>query len=136
MMGIVSYNTVSGRSNPAFIAILAASREGGSSTRTTHTFCFAMVFASCCYPYHRTNNMACTRHGSYNHNIRWYLVDSSSFQIVWDERVEAPPAVGATTPPLLCGSCLPLIDSCDVSLCTDKGRISHTSFLPLMSYRF
>ena len=31
-----------------------------------------------------------------------YLV-GSSFQIIWDERVEAPPAVGATTPPLLDG---------------------------------
>ena len=44
-MDIVSYNTVRGKSNPAFIAILAASREGGSSTRTTHNFFVALCFS-------------------------------------------------------------------------------------------
>ena len=33
--------------------------------------------------------------------IRLHLVGTSSFQIVCDERVETPPAVGVTTPPLL-----------------------------------
>ena len=45
MMDIVSYNTVSGRSNPVFIAILAASREVSGSTRTTHTFFVALWFS-------------------------------------------------------------------------------------------
>ena len=45
------------------IAILARSREGNSSTCTTHTvFCGAMFFAAFCYPYHRSSNMGCKRH--------------------------------------------------------------------------
>ena len=45
-----------------------------------------------------------------------HLVDSSYFQIVWDERVKTTPPVGATTPPLLCSPWLPYIDSCYMSL--------------------
>ena len=63
--------------------------------------------------------------------MRLYLVDSSSIQIVWDERVETPPAVGANTPPLPLRS-LASIDwfVLRVPLCTDNGRISCTSLCP------
>ena len=54
-----------------------------------------------------------------------YLV-GSSFQIIWDERVEAPPAVGATTPPLLDG----YFPSIRLLVIFAKLCLSHT--LPLL----
>ena len=54
--------------------------------------------------------------------IRLHLVGTSSFQIVCDERVETPPAVGVTTPPLLHGP-FPSIRLLVIfaKVCTEKG---------------